>query len=310
MLIIVPPCGAADGRMGGGGAVDLGEIVAVYNRDGYVVVDDLVPEEVLEYALYGVERVHAGERDAALPSGLGYLDWRPGDDPGTRINDYVSLQNGSMAALIRHPPIAALASLLADTSEIRLFHDQVIYKDPGRAADTAVGFHTDVAYWHTCSSRKMLTAWIPLNDCSVDSGPLAVVPGSHRWSEYEDLAGFWDTKGSAVVRAPSGEAVTPVVLALARGQVSFHHCRTIHGSGPNLSAEPRCAVTVHLQDADNTYVEPATNRPRSIHVNDLLCRRRDDGTPDYQDPFVSPTLFRGSPDDARETLAPGWRRRA
>lgn len=291
-------------------SADVNAIVADYDRNGYVVVDDLVPEGVLDEALYGVERVHAGERDAALPSGLGYLDWRPGDGTGTRINDYVSLQNHSMAALVRHPPIAALAALLANTSEIRLFHDQVIHKDPGLATKTAVGLHTDVAYWHTCSSRKMLTAWIPLTNCTTDSGPLAVVPGSHVWTGYEDLAGFWAPDDRGAVRSPSGEVVAPVVLALARGQVSFHHCRTIHGSGPNLSPEPRCAVTVHLQDASNTYVEPPTKGPRSVHVNDLLCRRRYDGAPDYQDPFVSPVLFRGSPDDARETLAREWTRRA
>lgn len=282
--------------------MDLDEIVADYGRNGYVVVDDLVHEGVLDEALYGVERVHAGERDVSLPTGLGYLDWRPGDNPGTRINDYVSLQNRSVSALVRHPPIAALAALLTGTSEIRLFHDQVIHKDPGCAVETSVGLHTDAAYWHTCSSRRMLTAWVPLTDCTMDSGPLAVVPGSHRWPEYDNLAGFWDADGSAGVRSPSGEPVAPVVLALARGQVSFHHCRTIHGSGPNLSPEPRCAVTVHLQDADNTYVEPPMRGPRTVHVNDLLCRRRDDGAPDYEDPFISPALFRGSPDDAREIL--------
>lgn len=281
----------------------LDQIVAAYDRDGYVIVDDLVPEGILDEALYGLERLHAGERDATLPTGLGYLDWRPGDDPGTRINDYVSLQNRSLAELVHHPPIAALASLLAATSSIRLFHDQVIYKDRGRERDTLVGLHTDVSYWRTCSSQKMLTAWIPLTNCAADTGPLAVIPGSHRWTEYDDLAGFWDADAGKEVRSPFGEVVAPVVLALTRGQVSFHHCCTIHGSGPNLSSGSRCAVSVHLQDADNTYLEPTAKGPRSVHVNDLLCRRRPEGTPDYHDPFVSPTLFSGSPYDARQILA-------
>lgn len=286
--------------------MDLCVLIAAYRRDGYVVVDDLVPTELLDEALYGIERLHVGERDAALPGGLGYLDWRLEDGPGTRINDYASLQNTSVAALVAHAPIAALAALLAETSAVRLFHDQVIYKDPGLASETPVGLHTDVAYWSTCSSRKMLTAWVPLTDCTPESGPLAVVPGSHLWDRYDDLAGFWNADRDTPLISPSGDPVNPVVLPLSRGQVSFHHCRTIHGSGPNLSAQPRCAVTVHLQDGDNAYVEPESTGPRTVHVNDLLSRRCADGRPDYKDPFVSPRLFTGSPAAAEALLSTYW----
>ena len=35
--------------------------------------------------------------------------------------------------------------------------------------------------------------------------------------------------------------------------MSFHHCRTYHGSGANRSDRPRRAVSLHLQDGDNEY---------------------------------------------------------
>lgn len=284
---------------------DLTALVADYTRDGFVVVDDLVPHELLEEAWYGVQRVHAGERDTTLPSGLGYLDWTPDDPSGTRINDYVSLQNEEIRRLVTHRPIAAMASLLAGSSPIRLFHDQVIYKDPGTPTKTNVGFHTDRAYWHTCSSLSMLTAWVPLTNCSEEHGPLRVVRGSHLWGTNDDLAGFWTGDGTGRldgVAAPAPADHEVVTLALQPGQVSFHHCRMVHGSGPNRATGPRCAVTIHLQDADNRYVAPAGRDRRTVHVNDLLCRTGEDGSPDYSDPFVSPVLFDGSRTEAETTV--------
>ena len=279
------------------------DMIDHYRRFGYVVVDDLLPLELIEEARHGVERHHAGERDTALPSGLGFLDWRPGDPLGVRINDYASLQNEQIRALVSYPPIAAAAALLSASPLIRLFHDQIIFKDALESAvDTTIGFHTDRAYWQTCSSREMLTAWIPLTPCTLDSGPISVMPGSHLWSGNDQLAGFFSQAPEASlgrVEMPSQVRGCVVPLTLRPGQVSFHHCRTVHGSDVNRTATPRCAITVHLQDATNHYVAPSERGRRTVHVNDLLSRHSSEGVPDYADPFVSPVLFEG--DSARAT---------
>lgn len=283
------------------------DLIARYQRDGFVVVEDLIPERIIDEALYGVDRHHAGERDTRLPSGLGYLDWHPGDPPGVRINDYASLQNNQIRGLVTYRALAAMAALLSGSATIRLFHDQIIFKDPASdvSAETKVGFHTDRAYWQTCSSTEMLTAWIPLTPCTVESGPLAVVRGSHRWPGNDGLAGFFPNEGAGLldnVKVPPGSSPDVVTLTLQPGQVSFHHCGTVHGSSPNRSPTNRCAATVHFQDASNRYVTPAKSGRRTLHVNDLLCRRGADGLPDYTDPFVSPVLFAGTPSDAIEII--------
>lgn len=281
------------------------DLIARYQRDGFVVVGDLIPERIIDEALYGVDRHHAGERDSRLPGGLGFLDWQPGDPYGVRINDYVSLQNIQVRDLVAYPPLAAMAALLSGSTSIRLFHDQIIFKDPtSDGAETEVGFHTDRAYWQTCSSTEMLTAWIALTPCSVESGPLAVIPGSHRWPGNDGLAGFFRNESAGLlenITVPTASSLEVVTLALQPGEVSFHHCGTVHGSSPNRSASSRCAVTVHFQDDSNRYVKPPESGRRTVHVNDLLCRRGPDGLPDYSDPFVSPTLFSGSRSDALAT---------
>lgn len=286
----------------------LSALVESYRRDGFVVVDGLLPEWVIEQAQHGVARQHAGERDVELPNGLGYLDWRPGDPPGIRINDYVSLQNEDVRGLVSYPPLAAMAAILSGSPSIRLFHDQIIYKDTAAGATgndaTEIGFHTDRAYWQTCSSDEMLTAWVPLTPCSEITGALSFVRGSHLWPGNDNLANFFAQGHGASLReiaVPAGVDPEVVTLELTPGQVSFHHCRMVHGSAPNRSGAPRCAITVHFQDATNEYVSPPAGR-HSVHVNDLLCKRRADGHPDYADSFVSPELFAGTSADAARAL--------
>ena len=67
----------------------------------------------------------------------------------------------------------------------------------------------------------------------------------------------------------NGAEVRKVPVVIPRGHVSFHHCRTYHGSGANLSDRPRRAISLHLQDGANQYRplrrarrQPARLQPR------------------------------------------------
>lgn len=269
--------------------------VAFYEAHGWVITPQLLPDELLDDALYGVERLHAGERDSVLPLGGGYLDWRREHGETMRLNDYVSLQVRELAELVHFPAIARIAARLSRSSVVRLFHDQLVAKPPHiDGPETVVGWHTDRAYWKTCTSRKLLTAWIPLQDCTLEMGPLTVIDGSHRWADTGAMTTFVDRDLEETERRffPSDQPARRVPFLLRRGQMSFHHCDTVHGSLPNRSDRDRIALTIHFQDGDNEYVEHTNCRgQRSLHLNDLLCRKREDGSPDYADPEICPILW-------------------
>lgn len=77
--------------------------------------------------------------------------------------------------------------------------------------------------------------------------------------------------------------------------MSFHHCRTIHGSGPNRSGRPRRSIAIHMQPGENRFVQhvlPSGNVAE--HGNDHLVRRTENGEPDYGDPAVCPVLWSAS----------------
>jgi ectoine hydroxylase-related dioxygenase (phytanoyl-CoA dioxygenase family) len=274
------------------------EDVAFYREHGWYVSPSILPDELLDDALHGAERHYAGERDMPLPLSGGYLDWREEHGNLLRLNDYVSLQNEQLRALVAYPLIGAIAARLAGTHTIRLFHDQLVCKPPHIPGDnTAIGWHTDRAYWHTCTSTSMLTAWIPFQDCTVEMGPLMVVDGSHRWPGSDGMRTFNDRDLDRLEKSfqTNGAPVKKVTQVLRKGQVSFHHCLTLHGSLPNRSQKTRLALTVHMQDGDNRYRTrlDAQGRPL-LHINDILCRRGPDGLPDYSDPEVCPVLWRQS----------------
>ena len=81
-------------------------------------------------------------------------------------------------------------------------------------------------------------------------------------------------------------------MTLRRGEISIHHCRLIHGSGPNTSGKSRLAFALHLQDEPNQYRLRRNDHgiPWHIYLDDLASKR-EDGTPDYADPRVFPTLW-------------------
>lgn len=270
--------------------------VDFYREHGWLVTSPVLDGAALDDARRGLDQHWAGHRDRVLPgAGQYYADWMPGDGDGTRNNEYLSLQNDLVSQLAWSPVIGEIAAGATGSSEIRLFDDQIVYK-PGSQADAVVGWHVDGDYWGTCSSREMLTAWIPLHDCPAEYGPLVVLDGSHKWSHLLERSTLSfhrkDMEGLAKAVNDLGFEFKPVTIELKRGQFSLHHCRTIHGSYPNRSAHPRIALAVHLQDGSNRYRPSVRPDGRPVELfNDRICRRDAQGLPDYQDEAVFPRLW-------------------
>lgn len=271
--------------------------VAFYDEHGWWISPRILSDDEIDNAAYGAERYYEGERDSPLLVETG-RDWTEADGDVLRQNDYVSLQMEELRELLANPIIAASAARLAGTDEIRLFHDQLIYKPAGaEPATNVVGWHTDISYWKTCSSRSMLTAWIPFQDLTEDMGPLVVLDRSFRWQGNDELKSFHQSDLAALEERieTGGDPMTVVPMVMRKGQVSFHHSRTVHASYPNTSQIPRLAFAVHMQDGGNRFQvahDPATGKT-ATHINDILVRKDAEGRPDYRDEEICPLLWSG-----------------
>ncbi len=269
--------------------------VRFYREHGYYHSRKLFTDEEIDAALAGSERFYALDLDdPGVPVMEGKRPQaRPG--PGLRKNDYASFFNRALTALVRHPLLGAVAARLAETPEIRLWHDQLLYKptdDPAKKAN--VGWHTDRGYWKTCSSANMVTAWIPFHDCGDAQGTITMVDGSLHWPDNTRGLDFFssDLEGLESRFQTGGREIVKVPMPLRKGEVSFHHCLTIHGSGPNRTDRPRRSIAVHLQDRSNRWTEYHFEDGRLAHHDNDALVRQVDGRPDYADPDICPTLFR------------------
>ncbi len=278
--------------------------VEFYEDHGWWISPRIFSDREIDHALAQAERYYAGQRDHELPSQIKrYLGWDP-DQAGQRLakDDYIVHQSDGIRAIGLAPAIGAIAARLASTDEVRLFSSSLIRKPPQTDGDAArVGWHVDRAYWQTCTSERMLTAWIPLHDCDAQMGTITMIDRSHRWPSSAAVeavrAGttFISDEVETVERRlhELGLGVEKVPMSLKKGQVSFHSCRTFHGSDINRSQQARISVTIHLQDESNRYREAyKDNGEPVVHNTDLLVRRLHTGEPDYCDPEICPVIWR------------------
>jgi ectoine hydroxylase-related dioxygenase (phytanoyl-CoA dioxygenase family) len=249
------------------------------------------------------ERYYAGHRDRTLPvrpPNLAY--WTPSDGPVQRHNDYVHYENDEIREILSKPLIGAVAARLAQASQIRAWQSTLIYKPPSDSETTnLVPWHMDRHYWQTCTSERMLTAFIPFHDCGVEMGTITMIDGSHLWKEIDgdDSTRHFAQRDRAELEAIlretaefNGAEATGVPMLIPKGHLSFHHCRIYHGSGHNVSGRPRRAISFHLQDGENRWRE--FRKPDGslvVYNNDVVVRETSAGTPDYSDPDYCPVLW-------------------
>lgn len=272
--------------------------VRAYREDGYYISKKIFPDDIIDAAVMGSERFYSGEYELTGHREIdAYIEERkPGGDYGNRLrkNDYAHFFRPELRPIVRSSIIGAIAARLAGTPSIRLWHDQLLYKPPTPGeAGANIGWHTDRAYWQCCSSDNMLTAWIPFHDSDEEIGTITMIRGSHLWPDNTEALDFFsgDLEGLEKRFNTGGRQIVKVPMYLPKGHVSFHHCLTIHGSGPNRTTRPRRSIAVHLQDeANRSRHHRLGDGSLAGHYNNVIARKVG-GLPDYTDPEGFPVLF-------------------
>lgn len=165
--------------------------------------------------------------------------------------------------LLYNPTIVEGICQLTKTRDLNIWHDQLQYK-PAEAGG-ATGWHQDAPLWPSILPMTPVSAWIPFDDAELDNGAMWMVPGSHKWGnqmpflsqknalkelpEFSSVGdGFQVPEGSEIKEARA------VPWPVKRGEVSFHHSLTWHGSPVNKSPRPRRAIAIHFMTSDARYV--------------------------------------------------------
>lgn len=157
-----------------------------------------------------------------------------------RVNGHVVLP--LLADIARTPAIVGkVAAILGD--DLLVWSVELFIKEPGTTK--VVSWHQDITYWGMGETDEELTAWIALSDVSKQAGCMRFIPGSHKNTivAHEDTFDGENllSRGQQIAGIDETQAVFG---ALKPGEMSFHHGRTFHASGPNRSSDRRIGVAV------------------------------------------------------------------
>lgn len=116
-----------------------------------------------------------------------------------------------------------------------------------------VSWHQDLTYWGMDGSDHEVTAWVALSPATSESGCMRFVPGSHKESlvPHEDTLAANNLLSRGQEIAVEVDEEDAINAALQPGQMSLHHGRLFHASGPNTSNDRRIGLVIR-------YIRPDT----------------------------------------------------
>jgi ectoine hydroxylase-related dioxygenase (phytanoyl-CoA dioxygenase family) len=147
--------------------------------------------------------------------------------------------------------LAKMATELMGVAGVRMYHDQALFKEPGGGHTP---WHADQYYW-PLRSDKTVTVWIPLQETTLEHGPLEFSAGSHRMKEGRHLK-ISDDSEREIDRKLTLKDFDRVVEPFDEGEVSFHMGWLYHRAGPNKTNQMRRVMTVIYMDKDMVLKEP------------------------------------------------------
>ncbi|MEM8791731.1 MAG: phytanoyl-CoA dioxygenase family protein [Pseudomonadota bacterium] len=138
----------------------------------------------------------------------------------------------------------AVESLLGP--DLLLWSVEYFVKEP--QTDKIVSWHQDITYWGMGETDHEVTAWVALSPANAASGCMRFVPGSHKSSIVAHTDTFAEdnllSRGQEI--AVDVDEADAVVAALEPGQMSLHHGRLFHASGPNTTEDRRIGCVMRF----------------------------------------------------------------
>lgn len=240
-----------------------------FRTNGYLVVRQLIDATTLNRLRRVLISIVEGEVEGIRRK----LPVRFSD--GTKVTEFQGLwkTNPVFEDFLHTSRLGEVASQLMDTPEVRLFYDQIFYKEAKIGG--AVPCHQDYDYWQHISTPNIVTAWMAISRVNRESGCMYMIPGSHRWGLIQRLGSniLKDTDPERMLKHDLNEEQRKQILRepviLEPGDVSFHHSLVIHCSYLNTSGAPRLGYLHRYLPAEARYVESHDlHKSHEINVKD------------------------------------------
>ena len=168
----------------------------------------------------------------------------------------------AVQALARDPRLVALVERVVGAG-VSVYFSQIFFKPPEGGGPKPA--HQDNFYFGPTDPEGIVTAWIALDDATLENGCLYFGDGTNQGPVYGHFAPEGEPFNLQLPEAIL--ARQPMVPAPVRkGGVSFHHGNTFHQSGPNLSPRWRRACALHYVKNGVEFATPALPYDHSLKL--------------------------------------------
>jgi phytanoyl-CoA hydroxylase len=222
-----------------------------FHEDGFLIVENLLDQELVDRLVERVEPLFAGE----FETGVFPDEWH--------WNPYLGTPNASaqmtgawksdrtLASVILSAKIGQISAALGGWTGTRLMGDSLWMKPCG-ATETTLHQDSMYSFYHT--PQEIVVCWIALSHAVPGASTIEYVRGSHRWKLSSTVPEFhapsksyhWEME-QAAKRAGIDEPEV-IQLAVKPGSCAFHHGHMWHGSGKNTmpGTVRRSLVLAHI----------------------------------------------------------------
>lgn len=228
--------------------------LALYRHHGHLTVPGLFSTRTTEALVADIQ--HWGEDFLAeLPAGqrTWYVDGGVKARAVLRKLDNPHHHRDAVRELARTPALVDLVEQIIGPG-VSVYFSQVFFKPPEGGGPKPA--HQDNFYFGPNDEEGVVTAWIALDDATLENGCLYFGDGSQHGPVYPHIAPPdepYNLQLPAEILARQPMSPAPV----RRGGVSFHHGNTFHQSAANLSTRWRRACALHYVNAHTFFEHPA-----------------------------------------------------
>jgi len=222
-----------------------------YERDGYIVVEDLLSAAEVE-ALRNRLRdyTHGGRPPGSIRMQVeprverGELKVEhPGD--GIRKLDGLVENDDLFQKLGLHENIVGIIEQILGP-DLKMFRNALLLKPP--SVGSAKGMHQDSPYWNI-EPMNLCSCWFALDDATPENGCMAVLPGWHKKGPLPHVSVTDDFVVDEQYYDPAAMVMAPV----RAGGGLFFHSLIPHYTAPNRSDKWRRAIALSYMSSRSRW---------------------------------------------------------
>ncbi len=150
--------------------------------------------------------------------------------------------------------MAKMAADLMGVENVRLYHDQALFKEPGGGPTP---WHQDQYYW-PIDTNNTITMWMPLVDIDVDMGMLTFASGSYIEGSVFNFEISDESESAYDDYVKEHKFPISRAKTMNAGDATWHRGFTMHHANGNNSDKRREVMTI-IYIADGARVTPYKN---------------------------------------------------